>query len=58
MRQQYIILTMDKDLGYLIYHQKMHPYGIFLLKIHPQSPEIDCSTILHILNLKKNKISI
>lgn len=50
-RKQYIILTMDKDFGYLTYHQKMHPYGIILLRIHPQSPEIIYSTILHVLNL-------
>jgi len=49
------ILTMDKDFGYLTYHQKMHPYGIILLRIHPQSPEIIYSTILHVLNLIENQ---
>ena len=50
-RKQHIILTMDKDFGYLTYHQKMHPYGIILFRIHPQSSEIIYSTIIHVINL-------
>jgi predicted nuclease of predicted toxin-antitoxin system len=50
-KKQQTILTMDKDFGFLTYYQKMHPYGIILLRIHPQSPEIIYSIILHVLNL-------
>jgi len=46
---------MDKDFGYLTYHQKMHPYCIILLRIHPQSPNIIYSTISHVLNLVENQ---
>ena len=53
--KQQAILTMDKDFGYLTYHLKMHPYGIILLRIHPQSPEIIYSTTLHVLNLIEYK---
>ncbi|MFX1260355.1 MAG: DUF5615 family PIN-like protein [Promethearchaeota archaeon] len=49
------ILTMDKDFGYLTYHQKFHPYGIVLLRIHPQTPNIIYSTVLDVLNLIENQ---
>ena len=49
------ILTMDKDFGYLTFHQKLHPYGIILLRIHPQSPDVIYSSILHVLNLIKKQ---
>jgi len=42
---------MDKDFGYLVYHQKMYPYCIILLRIHPQSPEIIYTTIIQVLKL-------
>ena len=54
-KKQQAILTMDKDFGYLTYHQKMHPYCIILLRIHPQSPNIIYSTISHVLNLVENQ---
>ena len=50
-KNQKIILTMDKDFGYLTYHQKMHPYGVILIRVHPQSPEIIFSTISNVLEL-------
>ncbi|MGV9174007.1 MAG: DUF5615 family PIN-like protein [Promethearchaeia archaeon] len=33
------ILTMDKDFGYLTYRLEKKPFGVILLRIHPQSPE-------------------
>ena len=45
------ILTMDKDFGYLTFHQKLHPYCIILLRIHPQSPDDIYSSILQVLEL-------
>ena len=53
--KQYTILTMDKDFGYLTYHLKMHPHGIILIRIHPQSAEMIYSTTLHVLNLIKQQ---
>lgn len=45
------ILTLDKDFGYLTFHQKLHPYCIILFRIHPQSPDVIFRSILHVLNL-------
>lgn len=56
-KKQRPILTMDKDFGYLTFNQKLHPYCIILFRIHPQSPDIIYSSILHVLNLiEKQKI--
>ena len=49
------ILTMDKDFGYLTFHQKKRPYGIILFRIHPQSPDIIYQSILNVLNLLKTQ---
>ncbi|TFG07130.1 MAG: hypothetical protein EU539_05845 [Promethearchaeota archaeon] len=54
-KKQKAIITMDKDFGYLTYYQKMNPYGIILLRINPQSPDIIYSTIMHVLNLIKSQ---
>lgn len=45
------LLTMDKDFGYLTFHRKMYPYGIILIRIHPQSPDVIYRSILNVLNL-------
>lgn len=49
--KQLPILTMDKDFGYLTFHQKLIPYGVILLRINPQSPNIIYSTILQVFDL-------
>ena len=54
---------MDKDFGYLAYRKGERPYGVILIRIHPQTPEYIFSIINHILNhiinqLKKQKINI
>jgi predicted nuclease of predicted toxin-antitoxin system len=45
------IITMDKDFGYLTFHQNLHPYCIILLRIHPHSSKVVYSSILRVLNL-------
>ena len=53
------IITMDKDFGYLTFHQKKHPFCVILFRIHPQSPDVIYQSILNILNLiKTQKIDI
>ena len=53
------ILTMDKDFGYLTFHQKLQPYCIILIRIHPQSPDVIYSSIFHVLDLiKKQNIEL
>jgi len=50
---------MDKDFGYLTYHLKQAPYGVILIRIHPQSPQIIYSTISGVLNqIIKQKIDL
>ncbi|MCF2140465.1 MAG: DUF5615 family PIN-like protein [Candidatus Lokiarchaeota archaeon] len=34
-----IIISLDKDFGYLVFNQKMKPFGVILLRTHPQSPQ-------------------
>ncbi|WP_457559398.1 DUF5615 family PIN-like protein [Candidatus Harpocratesius sp.] len=41
-----IIITLDKDFGYLVFNQKKRPFGVILLRIHPQSPQKILSIIL------------
>lgn len=53
--KQRAILTMDKDFGFLTFHQKLHPYCITLFRIHPQSPDIIYESILNLLTLIKNQ---
>ncbi|TXT57202.1 MAG: hypothetical protein BAJALOKI2v1_520029 [Promethearchaeota archaeon] len=53
------IITMDKDFGYLAYRKGERPYGVILIRIHPQTPEYIFTIINHVLNqLKKQKINI
>ncbi|MFO7796311.1 MAG: DUF5615 family PIN-like protein [Promethearchaeati archaeon] len=53
------IITMDKDFGYLAYRKGTRPYGVILIRIHPQSSEFIFSVIHHILNqLNTQKIII
>lgn len=53
------IITMDKDFGYLTFHQKQHPYCVILFRIHPQSPDIIYWSIVNVLNLiKAQKIDL
>ena len=33
-----IIITFDKDFGYLAYSQKRSPFGVILLRFSPKSP--------------------
>ena len=49
--KQLPILTMDKDFGYLTFRQKLIPYGVILIRINPQSPNIIYSTILQVFDL-------
>lgn len=42
---------MDKDFGYLTFHQKQIPYGVILIRITPQSPNIIYSTIVQVFDL-------
>ncbi|MHA1673470.1 MAG: DUF5615 family PIN-like protein [Promethearchaeota archaeon] len=34
-----IIITFDKDFGYLAYSQKRSPFGVILLRFSPKSPK-------------------
>lgn len=53
------IITIDKDFGYLTFHQKKHPFCVILFRIHPQSPDVIYQSILNVLNLiKAQKIDL
>ncbi|MHA1727390.1 MAG: DUF5615 family PIN-like protein [Promethearchaeota archaeon] len=54
-KKQQPILTMDKDFGYLTFHQKLYPYSIILFRINPQSSNLIYSSILYTLKLIENQ---
>ena len=56
---QKTILTMDKDFGFLTFHENKMPYGVILIRIHPFTPEIIFDGIKKILDkIIKEKIEL
>ena len=54
-----IIITLDKDFGYLVYNQDEEPHGVILIRIHPISPEIILNAIKDVLKeVKKLKLEL
>ncbi|MFX0103446.1 MAG: DUF5615 family PIN-like protein, partial [Candidatus Hodarchaeota archaeon] len=53
-KEKRIIITLDKDFGYLVYNQDEEPHGVILIRIHPASPEIILSAIKDILKEVEN----
>jgi predicted nuclease of predicted toxin-antitoxin system len=55
-KEKRIIITSDKDFGYLVYITKITPIGVILFRIKEESPDIKLKTIKSILKLPKEKI--
>ena len=54
-----IIITLDKDFGYLVFNRKMKPSGVILFRIHPQSPQKILSIILKgFKTIRERKLSL
>ena len=54
-----IIVTFDKDFGYLAYSQKRSPFGVILLRFPPKSPKYIREMLINLFDqIKKLNISI
>ncbi len=51
-----IIITNDKDFGYLIFKSNLSASAIILLRFDDESPEIKIAAIKTILNLPEGKV--
>lgn len=56
-KEERIVLTYDKDFGYLVFNQNLHPHSVILFKLSGQSLKEINLTVKSIINhLEKNKI--
>lgn len=55
-RENRIIITNDKDFGYLVYHQKLPTRGIILFRFTEELPSLKIATLETILSKGANHI--
>lgn len=55
-RENRIIVTNDKDFGYLVYHQKLHTRGIILFRFVKEVPSLKIAALEVILSKETNQI--
>jgi predicted nuclease of predicted toxin-antitoxin system len=55
-KEERIIITNDKDFGYLYFKSKLNAYGIILLRLKDEDPTLKISTLHTILELHHDKV--
>jgi len=55
-KEKRIIITNDKDFGYLIYRQRLTTWGIILFRFIKESPSLKIKILEEILSKSGNKI--
>ncbi len=48
-----VLITFDKDFGFLIYNVKLESVGVILLRIAPKNPEIIAQKVIQLLSKKE-----
>ncbi|MGH9878855.1 MAG: DUF5615 family PIN-like protein [Nitrososphaerales archaeon] len=51
-RQRRVIITFDKEFGYLVFRKKIKTFGVLLLRFVPESPEEVSRRIIELINNK------
>lgn len=55
-KERRIIVTNDKDFGYLVFKSKLPAVAIILFRFKDESPTLKINTVETILNLPKEKV--